>query len=94
MALPVLEHNFYPAFDAYGVQTFDLILVCDLPFTLNTHYPWHSQNSSQSVPSILAEDFTQFEIKEKINTFFLCWKSRAMGPAIWVMKEKAQQGIW
>lgn len=33
MALPVLEHNFYPPFDAYGVQTFDLILVCDLPFT-------------------------------------------------------------
>lgn len=33
MALPVLEHDFYPSFDAYGVQTFDLILVCDLPFT-------------------------------------------------------------
>lgn len=31
MALLVLEHDF--PFDAYGVQTFDLILVCDLPFT-------------------------------------------------------------
>ena len=33
MALPVLERDFCPMFDAYRVQIFDLILVCALPFT-------------------------------------------------------------
>lgn len=100
MALPLLEHDFRPLFDAYRVQTFDLILVCAMPFTeiLIIHGTGRVVVHCQSdVPSILAEVVKTLHCrnwKKKKRFFFSWWKSWAMSPAIWAREEQTQHGIW
>lgn len=90
----MLEDDLCPPFDAYGVKTFDLILVCALPFSqiLIIHGTVGAAVLCQSdVPSILAKRVKIFALymeKKKKHGENL-W---AMGPAIWVMEDKVQQG--